>query len=298
MELNSRIYIAGHRSAVGQALIKLLQSQGYSQIITIDKEELDLRDKVRVAKFFCLRRPEYVFLLAARANGAGDVQAHPVAAFLDNSMIQCNVIECSVEFGVKGLVFFSSDSIICSNGKFLSEYAMVENSVLNTIDPYALAKLCGTRLCTYYNQQLGQQKFISLVPCYIYGGSKGLVYALMAELYAKRGQCNASIALYGSQSKLYQFIHCIDVAQAAVLLMRGTPRYDSYFISGSEYITKMELVHKMAELVGFTGKIITNPSFLTGPEKLTSSKRLEDEGWKQTISLQEGLYRLYRDSFS
>ena len=228
MQKDSKIYVAGHKGLVGSALVKLLKSEGYTNIITRSSKELDLRRQADVEKFFEENSPEYVFLSAAKVGGINANMTYTANFGYDNLAIALNVIHASHTYGVKKLLFLGSSCIYPRNCKQpMKEEYLLTGLLEPTNQYYALAKISGLKLCEAYNKQYPNgTKFISCMPCNLYGpgdnwdiNNSHIIPALIQKIYKDKSEGAASVSLWGSGKPKRELLHVNDLAQACLLLM-------------------------------------------------------------------------------
>ena len=303
MDLNSKIWVAGHRGMVGSAIVRRLESLGYKNIITRSSTELDLRRQLDVEKFFELEKPEYVFLGAAKVGGIMSNNTYRADFIYDNLMIESNVIHSSHLYGVKKLLFLGSSCIYPK----LAEQPLKEESLLSgylesTNEPYAIAKIAGLKLCENYYNQYGDC-FISCMPTNLYGPNDNydlynshVLPALIRKFHEAKVNGLEVVEVWGTGSPYREFLHVDDLADACVFLMNNYN--DNQFInkgSGIE-LTIKDLVELISDIIGYTGEIYWNVDKPDGtPRKLLDVSKLGDLGWKAKIGLREGIMNVYRE---
>lgn len=303
MDLNSKIWVAGHRGMVGSAIVRRLESLGYKNIITRSSTELDLRRQLDVEKFFELEKPEYVFLGAAKVGGIMSNNTYRADFIYDNLMIESNVIHSSHLYGVKKLLFLGSSCIYPK----LAEQPLKEESLLSgylesTNEPYSIAKIAGLKLCENYYNQYGDC-FISCMPTNLYGPNDNydlynshVLPALIRKFHEAKVNGLEVVEVWGTGSPYREFLHVDDLADACVFLMNNYN--DNQFInigSGIE-LTIKDLVELISDIIGYTGEIYWNVDKPDGtPRKLLDVSKLGDLGWKAKIGLREGIMNVYRE---
>ena len=303
MDLNSKIWVAGHRGMVGSAIVRRLESLGYKNIITRSSTELDLRRQLDVEKFFELEKPEYVFLGAAKVGGIMSNNTYRADFIYENLMIESNVIHSSHLYGVKKLLFLGSSCIYPK----LAEQPLKEESLLSgyleyTNEPYSIAKIAGLKLCENYYNQYGNC-FISCMPTNLYGPNDNydlynshVLPALIRKFHEAKVNGLEVVEVWGTGSPYREFLHVDDLADACVFLMNNYN--DNQFInigSGIE-LTIKDLVELISDIIGYTGEIYWNVDKPDGtPRKLLDVSKLGDLGWKAKIGLREGIMNVYRE---
>lgn len=301
MQKDAKVYIAGHRGLVGSALQRDLQSQGFTNVIVRSKAELDLRDKNAVRAFFENVRPDYVIDAAAKVGGIKANYDFPVEFLLWNLEIQNNLISMSHEFGVKKFLFLGSS---CIYPKF-AEQPIREDSLLTgalepTNEPYALAKICGVRLCQAYRREFGSH-FISAMPTNLYGpgdnfdlATSHVLPALIRKTHEAKIRGDHHITVWGTGNALREFVHVDDVASATRFLMENYDEAEQINIGMGEEVSIRQVVEMIREVVGFHGDLVFDTTKPDGtPRKLLDASRLAALGWRPQISLREGLQQTY-----
>jgi GDP-L-fucose synthase len=305
MEKNSKIYLAGHRGLVGSAILRKLESSGYTNIVTRGHAELDLTRQNEVEHFFEAERPEYVFLAAAKVGGIGANSTYPAQFIYQNLEIALNVINSSYKSGVKKLLNLGSSCIYPK----LAPQPMKEEYLLTgpleiTNEAYAIAKIAAIRLCKHYNQEYGTN-FISAMPTNMYGPGdsydleNGHVLPVLIRKFHEAKAKKTEVNLWGDGSPLREFLYSDDLGAACVFLMEKLDYKDvGDFVnvgSGSELSIK-ELAAIIAEVVGYSGPVHWDASKPNGtPRKLMDSSRLFSLGWKPKVGLHEGIESAYKD---
>ncbi|MEO4053441.1 GDP-L-fucose synthase [Solibacillus sp. CAU 1738] len=301
MELNAKIYVAGHRGLVGSAIIRKLEEKGYSNIVYRSSGDLDLRDKVQVDEFFEDEQPEFVFLAAAKVGGIVANNDYPADFIRDNLMIQTNVIDASYRNNIKKLLFLGST---CIYPKFapqpMSEDTLLSGVLESTNEPYAIAKIAGIKMCEAFNRQYGTN-FISVMPTNLYGPNDNfdletshVLPALIRKFHEAKIENAATVEVWGTGSPKREFLYSADLAEAVIYLMNNYEGTQFINIGVGKDISIKELAKKIKEIVGFNGDIIFNTSKPDGtPRKLVDVTRLNELGWQATISLDEGIKKAY-----
>lgn len=300
MDKNVKIYVAGHRGLVGSALVRKLESKGYTNLIYRTHSELDLTNQQAVNEFFDLEKPEYVFLAAAKVGGILANSTYPADFIYQNIMIETNVIHAAYKSGVKKLLFLGSS---CIYPKFapqpMKEEYLLTGELEETNEAYAIAKIAGIRLCKHYNQQYGTN-FMSVMPTNLYGPNDNydlqtshVMPALIRKFHEAKINNEPEVVVWGTGKPRREFLHVDDMADACVYLMDNFDAKDVgefVNIGVGEDITITELVELIKEVVGFEGEIVYDTSKPDGtPQKLLDVLRLEGLGWKSEISLKEGI---------
>jgi GDP-L-fucose synthase len=301
MELNSKIYIAGHRGLVGSALVRMLEEKGYSNLVYRTSKELDLTNKEQVEAFFQQEKPEYVFLAAAKVGGIVANNAYPADFIRDNLLIQTNVIDAAYLNGVKKLLFLGST---CIYPKFAPQ-PMNEDSLLTGIleptnEPYAIAKIAGIKMCESYNRQYATN-YISVMPTNLYGPNDNfdletshVLPALIRKFHEANIENAPTVEVWGTGTPRREFLYSDDLADAVIYLMNNYNGNQFINIGVGKDISIKELAEKVKEVVGFNGDIVFNTTKPDGtPRKLVDVTRLNELGWQASTSLDEGLKKAY-----
>jgi GDP-L-fucose synthase len=302
MNRDAAIFVAGERGLVGSAIVRALRARGYSNLVSAPRATLDLRDQSAVERFFVERRPEYVFMAAAKVGGILANQTYPADFIRDNLLIQNNLIDASHRHGVRKFCFLGSSCIYPR----LAPQPLREDSLLTgPLEPtnqwYAIAKIAGLKMCEAYSRQYGF-KAISVMPTNLYGPGDNfdletshVVPALLRKFHEAKQTRAAAVTLWGSGTPRRELLHADDVADALLFLM---DRYDSPEIINvgcGEDVTITELAALVREIVGFEGAVELDRSKPDGtPRKLMDVGKINGLGWKAKISLADGLESTYR----
>lgn len=303
MEKHSRIYIAGHRGMVGSAIYRLLEKEGYHNLIVRSSAELDLRRQADVEAFFEQEKPEYVFLAAAKVGG---IQANNVyrADFLyDNLAIQNHIIHSSWKIGVKKLLFLGSSCIYPKLApQPLREEYLLSGLLEPTNEPYAIAKIAGIKMCESFRRQYGCN-FISAMPTNLYGpndnydlNNSHVLPALLRKMHQAKVSGAATVSIWGSGTPLREFLHVDDLARACHFLMQEYNEELFVNVGFGSDVSIRELAMLIREVVGFEGTLEFDSSKPDGtPRKLMDSSLLRSLGWKPEIGLREGIASTYQE---
>ena len=305
MNLNSKIYIAGHRGMVGSAILKNLQKKGFTNLIFRTSAELNLTDQQAVQTFFETEKPEYVFLAAAKVGGIVANNTYKADFIYENLMIQNNVIHQSYKNGVKKLLFLGSSCIYPKLApQPLKEEYLLTGLLEETNDAYALAKIAGIKMCDAYRDQYNCN-FVSVMPTNLYGFNDNydlqnshVLPALLRKFHEAKLNNLPSVEVWGTGSPLREFLHASDMADACVFLMQNYNEKGFVNIGSEEEISIKELAILVKEIVGYTGKIQFDTTKPDGtPRKLMDSSKLHSLGWMHKISLKEGITEVYTTKF-
>lgn len=301
MQTNSKIFVAGHRGLVGSALIRKLQSIGHTNIVTVSKSELDLRDQSAVAEWFAAERPEYVFLAAAKVGGINYNKTYPAEFIYDNLQIQNNVIQSSYINGCKKLMFLGSACIYPKvTPQPIREEYLLSAPLEPTNEGYALAKIAGLRMCELYNRQYGFNA-ISVMPANLYGIHDNfnveqchVIPAMIRKFHDAKLNNSESVTLFGDGSPTREFLHVDDLADALVFLMNNFNSPEHINIGSGDEYSIMELANIVKDVVGYSGTIQWDTSKPNGtPRRKLDISKLSVLGWKPQTDLFVGLRETY-----
>lgn len=302
MNLNSRIYVAGHRGLVGSAIIRNLKENGFSNIITRTRAELDLLDSQKVSEFFTKEKPEYVFLAAAKVGGIQANDTFPAEFIFENLQVQNNVIHNSYLNNVKKLLFLGSSCIYpreCPQP--IKEEYLLTGPLEKTNEAYAVAKIAGIKMCQSYNKQYGTQ-YISVMPTNLYGindnfdlESSHVLPALLRKFHDAKVADAKEVIMWGTGSPMREFLFVDDLAEACVFLMNNYSDSEIVNIGTGEDIKIKDLALMIKEIVGFKGEIINDTTKPDGtPRKLLDVSKLHNLGWKHKTPLRGGIEKTYQ----
>ena len=302
MDLQEKIYVAGHRGMVGSAIVRALKKAGHTQIIGRTSEELDLRDGSAVKEFFAQEKPTYVIMAAARVGGIHYNSTAPYDFIYDNLIMSTNVIEAARQSKVKKLLFLGSSCIYPK----LAPQPIKESSLLTgpleaTNEAYALAKIAGIKLCTFARQQYGAD-FISAMPCNLYGPGDNfslenshVLPAIIRKMNEAKLRGDAVVKLWGTGLPLREFLHVDDLAQACLLLMDKYSEPGTINMGSGQEVTIQALAETVAMVVGYHGKLEFDKSKPDGtPRKIMDNSRIQALGWTPKISLKQGIQEVYQ----
>lgn len=301
MEKNSRIYVAGHRGLVGSAIVRNLEANGFTNIITRTHAELDLTNQADVRKFFEEERPEYVFLAAAKVGGIHANNTYPADFIYDNLMIQNNVIKAAHDFKVTKLLFLGSTCIYPKMApQPIKEEYLLTGALEETNEAYAVAKIAGLEMCKFFKRQYGDN-FISCMPTNLYGPndnfdlkSSHVLPALIRKFYEAKVNGSKVVEVWGTGTPLREFIYVDDMAAACVFLMENYDGEQHVNIGTGEEVSIRQLAETVKEVVGFEGELVFNTDMPDGtPRKLTTVDKLHGLGFMHKVSLNEGIRMAY-----
>ena len=286
---------------VGAAILRNLQSHGFSNFALRTSEELDLRDQAAVNFFFGTTKPEYVFLAAAKVGGIVANNTYRADFLYDNLLIESNIIHAAYKSGVKKLLFLGSSCIYPKLApQPLKEEYLLTGLLEPTNEPYAIAKIAGIKLCEAYRDQYGCN-FISAMPTNLYGQGDNyhpqnshVIPGLIRKFHEAKAEGRSSVQIWGTGSPLREFMYVDDLADACVYLAQHYNEKQFVNVGTGEEVTIKELALLVKEVVGFTGSIEFDTTKPDGTHrKLMDSSRIHSLGWKHKISLQDGLRYAY-----
>ena len=313
-DLNQKIYVAGHRGMVGSAIVRNLEAQGFTNILTRTHAELDLTNQAAVQSFFEQEKPDQVYLAAAKVGGIHANNTFPAEFIYDNLMVQGNVIHQAFVSGVKKLLFLGSSCIYPKLApQPMSEDALLTGKLEPTNEPYAIAKIAGIKMCESYNRQYGQSHGIdyrSVMPTNLYGPGDNyhpenshVIPALIRRFHEAKITNAPEVVIWGTGTPRREFLYVDDMAAASVFVMQLSKEiYDSQTepmqshinVGFGSDVTIAELATAVGAAVGYQGKISFDASKPDGsPRKWMSSDRLNALGWQAQVGLELGLAQAY-----
>jgi len=303
MELNDRIFVAGHRGMVGSAIVRKLKELGYTKIITKSRKELDLINQFQVNHFFHFERPEYVFLAAAKVGGIKANDDFRADFIYENIMIQSNIIKASHDNGVKKLLFLGSTCIYPKmSPQPIKEEYLLTGLLEPTNDAYAIAKISGIKMCQSFNKQYGTN-YISVMPTNLYGpndnydlNNSHVLPAMIRKFHEAKLEGKDEVEIWGTGTPKREFLYVDDLADACHHLMLNYNDSEIVNIGTGEDVTIAELAVGIKNIVGFEGDIYFNTKMPDGtPRKLSDVSRLKEIGWTYKTSLKDGIQKTYTD---
>jgi GDP-L-fucose synthase len=310
MNLNDKIYIAGHRGLVGSAIVRQLESRGFTNLLMRTHKELDLTNQAQVQNFFKQENPDYVILAAAKVGGIHANNTYPADFIYQNMMIEANVINSAYESKVKRLLFLGSTCIYPK----VVEQPMREDALLTDVleptnEPYALAKIAGIKLCESYNRQYGTD-FRSVMPTNLYGINDNfhpedshVIPALMQRFHQAKVNNDIEVVVWGTGNAMREFLYVDDMAEASLFVLEldeeiyeanTQPMLSHINIGTGVDVTICELAETIKEIVGFKGEVVFDTTKPDGSlRKLVDISRVKNIGWSFNTNLEKGLKDTY-----
>ncbi|MDI1361123.1 GDP-L-fucose synthase [Methylotenera sp.] len=304
MQLDAKIYIAGHRGMVGSAILRNLEAKGYSNILTRTSQELDLLDQNLVFSFLQEEQPDYIFLAAAKVGGIYANNTYRADFIYQNLAIESNLIHGAHLAGVKRLCFLGSSCIYPRDcPQPIKEEYLLTGPLEQTNEPYAIAKIAGIKLCESYNQQYGHQ-FVAVMPTNLYGpndnydlANSHVLPALLRKAHEAKERGDADLVIWGTGTPKREFLYVDDMAAACVFLMENDINEGLFNVGTGTDVTIRELAETVMEVVGFKGGVVFDATKPDGtPRKLLDVSRLKDIGWQSKVSLKEGIALTYTEA--
>jgi GDP-L-fucose synthase len=316
MTFKPKIYIAGHRGMVGSAIIRILNGQGQTNIITRTHAELDLTNQAAVRAFFETEKPDQVYLAAAKVGGIHANNTYPAEFIYQNMMIEANIVHEAWRVGVQKLLFLGSSCIYPKLApQPMREDALLTGTLEPTNEPYAIAKIAGIKLCESYNRQYGQSHgtdYRSVMPTNLYGPGDNyhpenshVIPALIRRFHEAKVSNAESVVIWGTGTPMREFLYVDDMAAASVHVMNldkatydanTQPMLSHINVGTGEDITILQLAQALGKVIGYPGRIEFDSNKPDGsPRKLMDVSRLRDLGWQAKVGLEDGLALAYAD---
>ena len=292
-----RLYVAGHRGMVGSAIVRAIEGEGKHSWIGATRSELDLTDRKAVFDYLRKHKPDAVIIAAAKVGGIVANNSFPVDFLSENLQIQTNLIDGSHEAGIEKLVFLGSS---CIYPKFpeqpIKESSLLTGELEPTNEPYALAKIAGLKLVQAYRKQYGHE-WISLMPTNLYGPgdnydpqSSHVIPGMISKFCNAKNNGELSVTLWGTGTPLREFLHVDDLALATLFAWENYGGEVALNVGSGEEVSIKELAEEIKNSVGFHGEINWDTSKPDGtPRKFLDTSKLEELGWKPSLTLEEGL---------
>lgn len=303
MEKNAKIYVAGHRGMVGSAILRKLQKEGYTNLVSRTSAELDLRNQQAVTDFFVSEKPDYVFLAAAKVGGIVANNTYRADFLYENLAIQNNVIHNAYITGVKKLMFLGSSCIYPKLApQPLKEEYLLTGLLEPTNEPYAIAKIAGIKLCDAYRDQY-RCNFISVMPTNLYGYNDNyhpqnshVLPALIRKFHEAKIKGESQVSIWGTGTPKREFLFADDLADACYFLMQNYNEPHLINIGTGEDISIKDLALLIKEHIGYSGTLNFDATKPDGtPRKLMDVSKLHGLGWKHRVELEEGVKLAYAD---
>jgi GDP-L-fucose synthase len=295
MEFDSRIFVSGHKGLVGSSIVRALKKQGYSNIITVDRDKVDLSDPVNTQWFFSVYEPEYVFDAAARVGGIQANRTYPAEFIRDNLLIEMNLIHNSYKYNVKKFLFMGS---VCIYPKFASvpvkEDSLLTGHLEPTNEAYSMAKIAGIKMCEAYHRQYGFNS-ICVMPSNVYGpndnfdkNSSHVIPSMIKKFMSK----DEELVFWGDGSSSREFLYVDDLADACIFLMNNDTLDAAELInigSGEDIFIK-KLSEKISKIINYNGTVKWDTSYPNGtPTRALDLSKMNKLGWKSKVSMDEGI---------
>lgn len=303
MELDSRIFVAGHRGMVGSAIVRELQRLGYQNIVTRTHSELDLTDQRAVDDFFAGEKIDYVFLAAAKVGGIEANNTAPADFMYENMMLEMNVIHSAWKYGVKKLEFLGSSCIYPRMApQPMPESCLLTSALEQTNEAYALAKISGLKYCEYLNRQYGTH-YISVMPTNLYGPNDNyhpthshVLPAMIRRFHEAKVEGVPEVVCWGDGTPLREFLYVDDLANLCVFLMNNYTGNETVNAGTGKELSIKELAELVAQTVGYEGRIVWDSTKPNGtPRKLLDVSKALSLGWRYSTELPEGIKLAYED---
>ena len=301
MNHSSKIFVAGHRGMVGSALVRCLNAQGYTNVLTPARAELDLLNQQAVHAYLQKEQPDYIFIAAAKVGGIHANNVYRADFLYQNLMIEANLIHGAHLAGVQRLMFLASSCIYPRDcAQPIEEDYLLTGPLEQTNEPYAIAKIAGIKLCESYNRQYGRQ-YVSVMPTNLYGpndnydlANSHVLPALIRKAHEAKQRGDQELVVWGSGKPMREFLYVDDLADACVYLMNQGYDGPLVNIGTGVDVTIKELAEIVMRVVGFAGKITFDASKPDGtPRKLLNVSRLKGLGWQASTDLEQGIRKAY-----
>jgi GDP-L-fucose synthase len=301
MNLNSKIYIAGHRGMVGSAIWRTLTAKGYTNLIGVSSAELDLRNQLAVREFIAKEQPEVVIDAAARVGGILANNNYPYQFIMENMLIQNNLIDSALQAGIEKFIFLGSSCIYPRLApQPLKEDCLLTSELEPTNEWYAIAKITGVKACQAIRKQFGKD-YVSLMPTNLYGtydnfdlNTSHVLPAMMRKFHEAKINNHAPVTLWGSGTPLREFLFVDDMAEAVVFALENKLPDYLYNVGTGVDLTIKQLAETIQKITGHQGEIIWDASKPDGtPRKLMDISKMHELGWKHKVDLEQGIQMTY-----
>ncbi len=300
---NEKIYVAGHNGMVGSAIVRCLKSKGYTNILTKNRNELNLTRQADVEEFFKVEKPSVVVLAAAKVGGIFANDTYPADFIYENLAIELNVIKAAYDNGVKKLLFLGSSCIYPRLApQPMSEDVLLTGSLEKTNEAYALAKISGLKMCEFFNRQYSTD-YISCMPTNLYGKNDNyhkenshVLPALIRRFHEAKLNGDKSVTVWGTGKALREFLYVDDLADACVYLLNNYSGNETVNIGTGKEVSIKELAETVKRVVGFEGELLFDTTKPDGtPRKLLNVNKLSSLGWNYSTELEDGIRETYKD---
>ena len=299
---NSRIFIVGHNDSIENSLKHYFQAQGFRNVISNSQDRINVLDQSQVAKFFKKFKPEYVFLGSLRSGGITANQKFPAEFIYENALSQSLVIDTAYRTKIRKLMYFSSSCIYPAQAKQpIKETSLLTGSLETTSEPYAVAKIAGTKLCQSYKSQYNFNA-IAAVPATLYGPGSDtnmetahVLGALIAKFQKAKKENAKEVIVWGSGKPKREFLYVEDFVSACVFLMEKYNKADLINVGSGVDVTIKQLAEMIKNISGYKGKIVFDKSKPDGVmRKLLDNTQMRNQGWKPKVGLEEGIEKTYQ----
>ncbi len=303
MEKQARIFVAGHKGLVGSAIVRALIEDGFTNIITRTRSELNLCDFAAVEAFYAAEKPEYVFVCAAKVGGIYANNTYPASFIFENLQMQNALIHNAHVHGVKKLLFLGSSCIYPKEcPQPIREEYLLTGPLEPTNKPYALAKIAGLEMCAAYRKQYGFDA-IAVMPTNLYGPGDNyhdenahVIPALMGRFHAAKKADVPQVWIWGTGTPRREFLYVDDLAEACLLLMEKYSDAEPVNVGCGDDVTILALAELVAKVVGYTGEILLDSSKPDGTmRKVLDVSKMQNLGWQPRMDLEQGLRHAYED---
>jgi len=301
MEKSARIFVAGHAGLVGSAVVRRLEGEGFENILTATRSQLDLRDQAAVNNWFEINRPEYVFLVAGTVGGIQANSTRPAEFIYDNLMIHGTVVHAAHRSGVTKLLYLGSSCIYPRDcPQPMKEEYLLTGPLEPSNEWYALAKIAGIKLCQSYRRQYGSN-FVSAMPTNLYGPhdnfdfeSSHVLPALMRRFHEAKESGQSAVTVWGSGTPKREFLHVGDLADACLFLMRHWDQDEHVNVGTGVELSIRELAEEIRSVVAPEVELLFDATKPDGtPRKLLDVSKLHAAGWRHKVDLREGIETTY-----
>lgn len=304
MNKESKIFIAGHKGMVGSACWRLLENEGYFNLIGKSSKDLDLRDQKAVEEFYEIEKPDIVIAAAAKVGGIWVNNQYPYEFLMDNMLIQNNLIKFSLEYNVKKFVFLGSSCIYPKHANQpLKEKYLLTDALEPTNQWYAIAKISGVKLIEAIRKEFNRD-FIALMPTNLYGPGDNYnlktshVIPALIKKFSLASKNNSDVILWGTGEPLREFLHVDDLASAVLFVLKNNLKESLYNVGSGKEIKIKDLALIIQNMIGHQGKIIWDDSKPNGTmRKLLDSTKFKSFGWEPKEKLKESINQILKNEF-